>query len=235
MKYIYILLFALSSFFSNKSLYAEETYNKLAFFMPDDAMQENMYIPSAYQNNNYQIPSYTPPQKETATQQRPQKKQQKKAQKTKQAPKKSHQIIRKNLINEQATQKNTSNTQEQTKSAPVVIKEAQSQPTQNTETTDFSAFDFDENIQIKTETPKKTPKPNKTKKLSQLEKLRQKDVSDILYSIPYPDTTQPKYKQIYNIYAISLRNLYRQHELPYNYDQEISLEKANSLQKFEVK
>ena len=234
MKYIYILLFALSSFFSNKSLHAEETYTKLAFFMPDNAMQENIYIPAAYQNNNYYNPSYTPPKTQASPQQRSQK-QQKRTQKNKQKLKKTLPVTRKNLIKEQPSQEITSNQPQEVKETEVIAQQAQPKNNPNKEHTDFTAFNFDENIQIKTETPKKTPKPNKTKKLSQLEKLRQQDVSDILYSIPYPDTTKPKYKQIYNLYAISLRSLYKHHNFPDNYEQELSLEKANSLQKFEVK
>ena len=238
MKYIYILLFALSSFFSNKSLHAEETYKKLAFFMPDNAMQNNMYIPSAYQNNNYYNPTYTPPQ---ATSQQPTKKQQKRA--IKQNPKQNkmsktnNKKITKKQDYSQNSPKNTSSKKEATQPQEAIMVEEtiKTQPALKTDNTDFSAFDFDENIQISTQ---KTPEPvkiKKVKKISKLEKLRQKDLSDLLYSIPYPDTTQPKYKQIYNLYALSLRSLYKYHSLPSNYEQDISLEKANSLQKFEVK
>ena len=71
--------------------------------------------------------------------------------------------------------------------------------------------------------------------LSPLEELLQADVEDLLKTIERPDSTQPLFKQLYGLYGIELRSLYRHKELPPNLSLEDTLQKANSMLRFEVK
>lgn len=67
-----------------------------------------------------------------------------------------------------------------------------------------------------------------------LKQLENKSLSKMLEEIPYPDRTLPKFKQLYSIYGTELRVLYRRGELPKNKEQEETLAKANSFRRFTV-
>lgn len=67
-----------------------------------------------------------------------------------------------------------------------------------------------------------------------LKQLENKNLSKMLEEIPYPDRTLPRFKQLYSIYGMELRVLYRRGELPKNKEQEDTLAKANSFRRFTV-
>lgn len=69
---------------------------------------------------------------------------------------------------------------------------------------------------------------------SELEKLQQKDLSELLAAIPYPDSRQPKFRQLYDNYGLEMRMMQRRGDFPDNPEQEKTLAKANSLRRFKV-
>ena len=71
--------------------------------------------------------------------------------------------------------------------------------------------------------------------LSVFETYKTGNIEKLLRQIPYPDSSQPKFKQLYNLYALELRSLYKYNELPINIEQEETLKKANSSRRLEVK
>ena len=238
MKYIYILLLALSSFFNNKSLQADTSHQKFAFFMPSGAMQENINTPSLKsfeETTNYEKAN----ELNTSVQQSSQISEELPQNNTKYRKTLpisiktfSPQEIKTKKVVEQTsttpkpkTKKITTNT----KSKESTKKQVKTNPV------DFSSLDFDENIQISSQEEPKKEEIIISKELSLVEKIKQQDLSDLLYSVPYPDVKLPKFKQLYNSYVMDLRSYYKYKKMPDNYEQEKSLDKSNSLVKFEVK
>lgn len=64
---------------------------------------------------------------------------------------------------------------------------------------------------------------------------KEKTITERLAEIPFPDLEQPRYKQVFGNYGITLRTLYRQNEMPADYEQDEILAKANSIKRFLVK
>ena len=120
----------------------------------------------------------------------------------------------------------------------VVIKESSPQIIQTS--TSSNKYELEENIPVLTaehiiiEDDAKEEAPI-SPTLSPLEELLQADVEDLLKTIERPDSTQPLFKQLYGLYGIELRSLYRHKELPPNLSLEDTLQKANSMLRFEVK
>ena len=87
------------------------------------------------------------------------------------------------------------------------------------------------------DSPVKKPEIQTTNKqdIPPLQKFQQKSLKEMLSTLPYPDFDQPKFKQIYALYALELRSAYRRGKLPSNHEQEEILAKANSIRRFEVK
>ncbi len=85
-------------------------------------------------------------------------------------------------------------------------------------------------------TPMKTQKTatQAEPQLSEIDRLKQKSVNELLTAIPYPDSSQPKFKQLYALYGLELRVLQRRGNFPANPEQEKALAKANSIKRFEV-
>lgn len=205
MKYMYILLCLLSSFFIYNFSLAKEIQTKYAFFIPNNAFQSNTDVKEI-----------------------------------KLAPKPSSQKTNK---------KNTSNTITQTtqpplklkKKFPVVIKELQpladikkanSPKPQNKYQLDE---DVDPKALVKKDTPEIKEEIIEEPVLSVFETYKTGNIEKLLRQIPYPDSSQPKFKQLYNLYALELRSLYKYNELPINIEQEETLKKANSIRRLEVK
>ena len=245
MKYIYLILIALSSFFTNKSLQANQDGTQIAFFMPPNSMQQNIYIPAISNNTLQQDIQST---KENSNISQPNIASQEineieptiTPQKNTPAPKKKSPTVAKTLNKKQPKQdKQATTTKATTKVAPTTV-----QPT------DFSNIEFDSNVNLNTEKEnneieKNSPENEETKTASSssdlenttsyIKQLYQKDLKELLYSVPYPNKKQPKYKQLYNIYLLDLRGLYRYKKLSENIEQNLTLKKAKSMKKFEVK
>lgn len=202
---MYILLCLLSSFFIYNFSLAKEIQTKYAFFIPNNAFQSNTDVKEI-----------------------------------KLAPKPSSQKTNK---------KNTSNTITQTtqpplklkKKFPVVIKELQ--PLADTKKANSpkpqNKYQLDEDVDPKALVKKDTPEIKEEiieePVLSVFETYKTGNIEKLLRQIPYPDSSQPKFKQLYNLYALELRSLYKYNELPINIEQEETLKKANSIRRLEVK
>ena len=214
MKYMYILLCIMSSFFANKSLATEGLYTKYAFFMPTNV----------YQNNSETKPINIQPTRQ-------------------QQPKQSIHQNKSNLSQNPKTTSKTAKktvTTKKTKKATVtkkpIIQTSSnfiSKPTQKPKPQ--TKYKLDENItQAKPIVAQIEPTIEEPQDISMQEKHETENLIDLLREIPYPDSNLPKFKQIYNLYALELRTLYRHGSFPYNLEQDKILSKANSIRRFEV-
>ena len=216
MKYMYILLCIMSSFFAYKSLDAKENTIQYAFFMPQNSLQENTSIKDLSPKANNLTATPSPQKKVKKIIKRKIKKKKKTDLSQKQ---RSFPVVRTTLkhITETIPQKQTSTAQKE-KTTPSKYTLEDMQPLQPLQQ------------------PQKIKKiaPQKSKELSLIEQLKQKDINDILYDIPHPNPKDPFYKQIYSLYTLELKTLNRRGSMPYNIRQEEALQKANSILRFEV-
>lgn len=235
MRYIYIICLLMSSFFTYKNSFATEDYPKYAFFVPQNAFQENLSV----QDINNMKPRYdkkeTHPQK-TGTISKAEK------------AKISHPYVRKPLVFEEAKAKKDSTEQKAEKveviektvtpapivdsvkpveqvevkpvvapTAPKISEEMQKKLNQYILDDDFSSDMVDE-------TP---PSPDQ-------KEIMKSEISNMLASIPYADRKQPKFQQAYGDYGSDLRILFHRGKFPNNYKQEELLSKVNSSHRFKV-
>ncbi len=251
MKYTYIISIILSSFFTYKSASANIYPQQYAFFIPGGAFQQNQdvqdirlmrprYAPTEDENqeaSSSQRESYIPSQTNKATTSQRKTSASQTTRDTSQAT-----LSSKKKSTLPIAQKNTI---QKIKNAPQNISK-QSSPSTNivfqeedNESKSISPeiskkleqYQLDENTQIAT--PKEAPTPQP--KLSHIEELKQKSLTTLLNEIPYPDSSQPKFKQLYSSYGMELRVYQRRGKFPSNYEQEETLAKANSIKRFEVK
>ncbi len=226
MKYIYIICLALSSLFAHGSVNADiRSYNN-AFFIPGGAFQQNTQVKqlrpaqpamqASRQNATKQLPSQ-PQQQITAT-----------TATTASAPVRPQRTTRpakkQKAVNKTATERKTAVKQQTT--APAAVAK-QPRPASKKQT----KYKLDD-------TPAEKPAVETVaavKETPPLEKFQQKSINEMLNTLPYPDFKQPKFKQIYALYALELRSAYRRGKLPPNREQEETLAKANSIRRFEVK
>ena len=202
---MYILLCLLSSFFTYNSLLAKEEEHKYAFFIPNNAFQENTSV------------------KELTPTKKTQKKLKRATQKTPQ----------------QTTETQTPNKLKKT--LPIVIKELRPlvEVTSSELPKPQNKYQLDENINTKALVKKDKPQPTEDVEIAQevspLERYKIEDINDLLRETPHPNPKHPKFKQLYNLYALELRTLYKYKKLPTNLEQEKLLKKANTIRRFEVK
>ncbi len=204
----------MSSFFANKSLATEDLYTKYAFFMPTNV----------YQNNTETKPINIQPTK---------------PQQLKQSISQNKSSLSQNTNTATKTAKKPVTTKK-TKKATVIKKpiiqttsNLISKPTQKPKPQ--NKYKLDENItQAKPIVAQIEPTIEEPQEISIQEKYETEKIIDLLREIPYPDSNLPKFKQIYNIYALELRTLYRHGSFPYNLEQDKILSKANSIRRFEV-
>ena len=221
----------MSSFFTNKSLAAEDLYTKYAFFIPTDVYQNNTEVKSikAQTKSNAKTSKTKTTTKPTST----------------------------SLAKEASSQtQNTSLTQSQ-KTLPYVpqkLKPATSKTASTSKTATTSAttkkttstttkqkpkpqnkYELDDNIVKATPIIAQKKEPNNDKEeISKQEKYATQSIESLLLEIPYPDEKLPRFKQIYNTYALELRTLNRRGSLPYNLEQENILNKLDTIRRLEV-
>lgn len=256
MKHTYIISIILSSFFTYKSVAANITSQQYAFFIPGGAFQQNQKV----QDIRLMRPRYAKPEKEkqdtTSSQEEtprssnyvstPQNRtisasetsisSTSRAQNTLKNRKKStFPIVQDNIASVQpittsATDSDISITsdstniifQEETPPAPVSAEVNQK----------LEQYQLDDNTKITTTQKEEPALPQP--QISYLEELKQKSLSALLSDIPYPDSSQPKFKQLYPYYGMELRVYQRRGKFPSNREQEDTLAKANSIKRFEV-
>lgn len=224
MKYFYISCLLLSSFFTYKTLSAKDNYTQYAFFMPKGAFEQNTTLDD--------IESMRPRQpKPTQTWQDTEQTQEEAP-----APKitlpyvkkkiKLQKEIANNKVKEETPQvsattppNNTLEKPEQTvKPAPLAIS-----PELLEKLNKYSLEDTPlEKAEITP--PAQISKP-----------IPQKSLAQMLSDVPYPNPSLPKFQQAYASYVMDLRIFNRRGKLPVNTTQEKTLQKANSIRRFDVK
>lgn len=252
MKHIYIISIILSSFFTYKTVSANITSQQYAFFIPGGAFQQNQKV----QDIRLMRPRYTQPdetsenqlQQNTSTSNNNTLTSQKttiaedssstsiSSQASLENKKRSTFPITKNATAPlQPIKKQTkTNTPQTLPSTNIVFKdETPKSISVSPETKQkLEQYRLDENTQIAATKENSSPQP--LSQLSDLEKLKQKSLSSLLKAIPYPDSSLPKFKQLYSYYGMELRVYQRRGKFPSNREQEETLAKANSIKRFEV-
>ena len=218
MKYTYIISIILSSFFTYKSASANIYPQQYAFFIPGGAFQQNQDV----QDIRLMRPRYAPTEDENQEASSSQRESYIPSQTTRDTSQATLSSKKKSTL--PIAQKNTI---QKIKNAPQNISK-QSSPSTNivfqeedNESKSISPeiskkleqYQLDENTQIAT--PKEAPTPQP--KLSHIEELKQKSLTTLLNEIPYPDSSQPKFKQLYSSYGMELRVYQRRGKFRYPY------------------
>ena len=221
----------MSSFFANNTLGANNQEITLAFFIPQGTFQQNNQIqdirlmkprygkielPQEYsEEEKYQQPKSQQIQQSAS----PQKKQRKYSKKPS-LPQK--QISTSPNI---ATPQKTIQTKADTPSPQKSIKN-----TEITKSASSSKYQLEDNERENLTTTSEAPQIAEIN----IKDIQQKSLKELLSEIPYPDSHQPKFKQLYSLYGLELRSFQRRGKFPINRDQEEALAKANSIKKFTV-
>lgn len=215
MIYIYIICLALSSFFTYNSLAADSTIYQNAFFIPSGAFQQNTTVQD--------IPVRQPNRQQKAN---------------------KPSVAKPSLPTAKQPAKPLETTQPESLPTPteapskVVIQKTEPSPKQKTAQIKPQQATPKKQAKYKLDdSPRQTPeiKTAAAPEIPPLEKFRQKNIKEMLDTLPYPNFNLPKFKQIYALYALELRSAYRRGKLPSNYEQEETLAKANSIRRFNVK
>lgn len=247
MKYFYIICLALSSFFTYKHLSADEQSRQYAIFIPADAFQQNNETTAPLRYNHTQ--NNTTVKKQTNNTANQPKTSEKTANTITTKPKislpyvkKVVSVTNKTIPDQPKTQQPASTdsanlVNKQTAPAPLASTKPQYElpapPTMSAEIKEkLNKYSLNDNKETKL---RPSPEKNTKNQLSSLERFKQKSINEMLATIPYPDNSQPKFKQIYSLYGIELRVLNRRGSLPLNQEQENTLAKADTIRRFEVK
>lgn len=228
-KYIYIISLALSSFFTYKHLSAN-TYDHIhAFFIPNGAFIKNTQItePKPQQQSNITSPQSIEEQSDnTDFQVSPQ-------QQIESPIVSQPQTVSKNTTSKTDTSqprptnthKNTIKTQHQTVASQKTTSNPTKQKKKNTYQLEAIPSTTSKNNQTKSTTTQSLPKP----------KPQKQNLAEQLDALPFPNFQDPKFKQLYGLYCLELRTLYKKRKLPSNITQNDILSKANSIRRFSVK
>lgn len=206
MRYIYMFCLGLSSLFTYKQIYAETNLMWHAFFIPKNAFQKNI--------NSFDVDRVPTVLSDTEPM----------TAKDVSMTRKSDTSVSQGAI--QPPQKSLNITQKRRRapvSKKISAKRIAKQPEQVSSEVKTSKIE-EKQISAK-------PSPFRLS----VEDLEHKSVKDLLAALPYPDFEQPKFKQLYAIYALDLRTLYREGNFLANPEQEEALAKANSVRRFEVR
>lgn len=222
MKYIYILLLVLSTFFINNSLHAKELTLINAFFLPEDSIQSNTTIKELAPIQKIKKNS---PKKTTLT-----RKQRRSSTLNRTLPV-QHGKLKKQTISSQSTPSPQKRKLKRTPTTaiPTTIADTPSQPQKSKYT-----LDDNPNQHLLEKKQEKVVAVKEKPKLSELEILKQTEISKILESIPYPTTQEPRFRQLYENHVMDLRILYRRGKLNPSLQLEKTLEKAKTMRRFEV-
>lgn len=222
MKYTYMICLTLSSLFINKPLLADTNTLSHAFFIPTGAFQQNTEV----QDIDTMRPRYSVPYEPSTTEETDDTFIEQPTPIAESTPSPTPLQIKKAVQPIQATPKIT-----QQAIAKPLSPAPTSKPTEPAPLPTPSPYKLEDIIPETTSETTQT----ETDELSPLEAFQQKSLKEMLDTLPYPNFNLPKYKQLYALYVLELRTAYRKGELPYNYEQEQILAKANSIRRFEVK
>jgi len=210
MRRFYITCMALSSFFIYNTSFADQH----AFFVPENAFQQNTNFEQEKTTNDEELPSENNILNE--------------AQKTTNDP----------LAAAIDPNKKIKKTLPYVKKIPKVdlpknfnnLKQREASPAKISVPSKYTLEDSLDTEHPSDSAPKERPK----KQLSALDLYSQKSVEQMLEQQPYPNKSLPKFKQRAALYDVELRQLYRRGTLPSNLKQEDALSKASSASYFEV-
>lgn len=265
MKYIYMISIILSSFFIYNKGWAQTSAQQYAFFIPGGAFQQNQQVQDIrLMRPRYAKTEEAESNKEETTTSSstntysqdlstenistnaptPQISARKKASRASSSKRNISTLPLPNRVVESAPINNypqapSSATKETTGATTIVFQDEQqtntdkrtSQPVSQEVTQKLEQYQLEENTKLSTP-QEKHPKKSQ---LSSIEQLKQKSLSSLLANIPYPDSSQPKFKQLYPYYGLELRVYQRRGKFPSNREQEEALAKANSIKRFDVK
>ena len=247
---MYILLSILSSFFIHKSLYAKDLELQYAFFVPTGAFQENTAVEDIKLQARYPKKDIDSTQN-TKDDLSPQNKDKNYLRRKISLPVEHPKLKQKNL--KRPSPKSDFPAQDKPKKHPkkphkqepsfapeikIVEPILQQSPSKASE-----AYELEENIPVLTaehiiigETQEEADSSTETKPaLNTTQEMLLADVEDLLKTIERVDSSKPLFQQLYALYGIELRSFYRHKELPPNLSLDDTLQKANSLLRFEVK
>lgn len=253
MKYMYILLSIMSSFFIHKSLYAKDIELQYAFFVPSGAFQENTQVEdiklqARYPKKDISTSSNFDSREDIKEETLPKKQDKNHLRRKISLPYERTQL--KKMLEKQKTIKSDSTPkkrpqkpQQKHTTPPPEINIVIKQPTIDITTPSKAseAYELEENIPVLTaehiiikEEPEEIKEETKPA-LNTTEQLLKADVYDLLKTIERADSSKPLFQQLYGLYGTELRSFYRHGKLPPNLSLEDTLNKANSLLRFEVK
>ncbi len=260
MKYMYMICILLSSIFTYKSPNAKSTSIQYAFFIPQNAMQQNHTIQDIRlmrpRHIKTQISESTTKQNIISAKTSPEKDSQTSSSSypaSDKQPSNNMAATITTLDNNNSANKQTFHPHPNKAAAPKssiltdhasLTSEKKQTPAADSAPNAISAeiaqkiqhysldnTPFLKNVPTFDTSPTQPTQPT----LSYIEMLKKKNIKELLATIPYPDPNLPKFKQIYALYGMELRILQRRGKLPSNSEQKKILAKANSLQRFEVK
>ena len=250
MRYIYIISLALSSIFTYKSIYANETYPLYAFFVPDNAFQQNTMVDKIenmrprYSSSNQNYAKYDNEDDdiyddEDIDLEEEDNKEEKNDISSNKLPPITLPYVRKSFVLKDDTSPTSATDKEKPKKVkPIPRPQA---PTRQIvapkiETPPVADEDIKEKLKKYDLTSSFDDSPSDNRYTdSKLESFKKKSIPEMLATIPYPNPRLPKFKQTYASYGMDLRVLYRRGNFPENFEQEKILKKADSMTRFEVK
>lgn len=228
MKYFYISCLLLSSFFTYKTLSAKDNYLQYAFFMPKGAFEQNTTLddiesmrprqpkPTQTQQDTEQLQEEIPSPKITLPYVKKKIKLQKEI---------ADHKVKEETPQVSATIKN--NTAEKPKQIAKPLPITKTPLAISPELLEkLNKYSLEDTPLEKAEnnTPAQISKP-----------IPQKSLTQMLSDVPYPNPSLPKFQQAYASYVMDLRIFNRRGKLPANPSQEQTLQKANSIRRFDVK
>jgi len=270
MKYIYMICLTLSSFFILKNISANEPNQQYAFFIPNNAFQQNTTVNDLdsmrpryaetdveeYEEENdededkydtYAEENYNNEYEETNNQDSAEVMTETQdnlsQQANKEQPSDKKDYIPQNKLPYVREKVESIQIKQLKKTSSELINQAS--PDKESSITEEASLqsippskimseDIKEKLKKYSLDDEEAASETKENELPPLEKFKQKSLNEMLATLPYPDRSKPKFKQIYATYGAELRVLYNNHKLPINREQEKTLSKASGSGRFTV-
>lgn len=227
MKYFYISCLLLSSFFTYKTLSAKDNYLEYAFFIPQGAFEQDTPLEDIESMRPRQPKPIVQDPDDIQSEEEP-------------TPLKiTLPYVKKKLeVKKEITTNTTRQPTQKTSATNKTITQKKTEQTVTEKTPNLSPNIIEKlnKYSLETNTQEKTEEKPAQKTASQTpEELPKKTLSEMLSSVPYPNPSLPRFKQLYASYVMDLRIFNRRGKLPVNPRQERILKKADSIRRFEVK
>lgn len=246
MKYFYIGCLILSSLFTYKHSLAKDHLLELAFFVPKGAFQQNTAVKDIELMRPRQAETPTESSSSKTSQDTPVQTPSAASDNTSQPLKISRPYVKKKvtpqkkiiITDTQTAQEpllTTAEPEKKTPDTPTVVQADAPVSTEPEITAEIqqklNKYSLDDPAPLPSTSTTNTLRPQ----TPDMEKITPQNLAEMLEKIPLPNFDLPKFKQLYSTYGMELRILHRRGKLPYNSEQEDTLAKANTLERFEVK